>query len=381
MVTYSRQFLDKVKQQVNLVDLVGKYTTLTKQSSCWSGLCPHPDHHDMNPSFRIWYENNSWSWACMSCHSGKKDVARKNYGSDCFAFVQWMSDYQGSKHVLTWPEAVKYILDMYHIPLEYDSESTQSNTIRKEMLLYESKVSGAKDYLYRRGLTDEDIKKWHIGFDGKRITFPIFNQSGQPVGFSKRKYLETDDSAKYLTSYNFQKSKYLYGWHDIAPNFPYVFITEGVFDVILARKYGVKNVVCGLGCTLSDAQIDLIAARSLISVICFDHDNAGLEGIKKTLNRFSDKNIYGRILLLPQGKDLADTALLYKEKLSEYIKSHMQTYWEYILTKPAESYQLQLREMQRKAMPIIMSAKQSVKTEAEQVLFAQYVRQAFQINL
>ena len=382
MVTYSRQFLDNVKKQVNMLELAGRYTKLEQRNpTTWIGKCPHPDHKDSHPSFRIWYENNEWSWACMACHAGKKDVSHKIYGSDCFAFIQWMSDYSASKHVYTWPEAVQFILDLYHIPLEKNNETIRIEKLQKEMRAHEQRVSDVKEYLYQRGLSNNDIKSWHIGYDGHRIVFPIFDTANLPVGFSKRKYGNDIDGPKYMTSFNFVKSNYLYGQHDIQKNYPYIFIAEGVFDVILARKYGIPNVVCGLGCSLSDAQVERIQRWQLTPVLCFDNDPAGLKGIRSALEKFLTKNIYGRILVLPKQSDLADTAILYKEKLTEYVQTHMQTYWEYILSPSVKAYQMQMQELKRRALPMILAAKKSVQTEEESIIFSQYIQEQFQIQL
>ena len=68
-----------------------------------------------------WYNKTTknWSWACMGCHNGKKDLNSryKNYGTDCFAFLQWMSDYKGSKHVLTFPEAIKVLASKLNLSI------------------------------------------------------------------------------------------------------------------------------------------------------------------------------------------------------------------------------------------------------------------------
>lgn len=118
---FSSNFKDKIKQKINLLELIKEYTDLKPAGdNIWQGRCPHPDHDDTTPSFRVWKNNdNTWSWACMGCHVGKKDTKDnkyRNYGSDCFAFVQWMSDHKNSKHIYSFTESIMVLADKYNIP-------------------------------------------------------------------------------------------------------------------------------------------------------------------------------------------------------------------------------------------------------------------------
>ena len=76
---YSKEFIEAVKNNTNLLDLISEYASDIRKvsSTVWMCHCPHPNHNDSTASFRIWFENNRWSWACMGCHSGKKDTAHK----------------------------------------------------------------------------------------------------------------------------------------------------------------------------------------------------------------------------------------------------------------------------------------------------------------
>ena len=110
-------------------------------------------------------------------------------------------------------------------------------------------LTAAYTFLFHRGLDEEDLKKWCIGFNGERITFPLINSFDQVLGFSNRIVACPDDNkaAKYINSKTdefFEKRKFLYGINRLDKSLGYAYITEGQLDVILASKYGLtKNMV------------------------------------------------------------------------------------------------------------------------------------------
>ena len=117
---YTKQFIEKIKS-CGIVKYASQYTQLEKSGYVYQGRCPHPDHNDSDPSFRVFIDQKtgSESWACMGCHCGKKDN-KENFGSDNIAFVRWMSCNKKSTHVLNFVEAVKILAEFYCIPIEED---------------------------------------------------------------------------------------------------------------------------------------------------------------------------------------------------------------------------------------------------------------------
>jgi DNA primase len=380
---YTKEFIVELKKRISMVDLAGRYTKLIKGGDVWLGTCPHPDHDDDTPSFRVWHNHDgSWSWACMSCHTGKKDERHHNYGTDCIAFVRWMSDNSKSTHILTFREAVERLAKMYAVPVAQSKESVAMANLQNESRRYETRIDTCRNYLHGRGLSDEDISFWHLGYTGYRISFPIFTESREIVGFSQR--LFQGEGPKYLTSKTsdiFKKSKHFYGQHILDKDYPYIFIAEGVFDVVLAHKYGMKNVVCPLGHDLTDDHIQKIKAWGYQPVLCFDADAAGVRGIRSSINKLAEQHVYGSVLPLPQGNDLAEFAQSVRSKLMDYVSSHLMSYWEWTLKEPQQLYAIQLSNMQRKAMPLILSAKKSIQKKEDMILFNQYVRHNFGITM
>lgn len=370
-----------------MADLVGRFTKLRQENSiCWVGRCPHPDHNDSIPSFRLWYKQGRWSWACMACHSDKFDTRHKSYGQDCIAFVRWMSDHTGSKHIKSTDEAVEYLCNLYHIPLERSEQMRLYASMKEKQERYQKSLTlESLMYLQNRGVTDETIRSFHIGYHNGRISFPICSPDGDVIAFSLRTIGTQEGSPKYLVSPNssiFHKSSAFYGMDHIDMSCSRLYITEGVFDVILSNQYGVHNIISTLGCHLSEDHIPVLQRfKDKEIVLCFDNDAAGIKGTASALSLLKQNGIYARILPLEQGKDMADMALEYKQNFMKYIDMHTVSYWEYILKDPAYIYRTQLNELRRRVIPFILDARNSVTDDNEKELFNIYVKDTFGISL
>lgn len=210
--------LEKIKFSTNLKNLAEEYgAKLTLAgNNLWQGRCPHPDHNDATPSFRIWFNQSKiWTWCCMGCHCGQKDLKHKLYGTDCFAFLQWISDHKNSSHKINFVEAVKILAQKSGIEIEEEKYSEELKQIYLQATAYHKALPEmAKKYLYSRGLDNGDIMNRKLGFscfseknsDGvnvPRITFPLLAQYNRILGFSARKINDKNESVpKYKNSPN-----------------------------------------------------------------------------------------------------------------------------------------------------------------------------------
>ena len=114
---FSREFLDELKNNVNLKDLAEEYTELRKASPIlYVGHCPHPKHNDSDASFCVNIQTNTWT--CYGCHSDKKNKKEGNYGSDAIAFIEWVNEGK-----MSWIDAVKYLANKIGLPIPNDSNS------------------------------------------------------------------------------------------------------------------------------------------------------------------------------------------------------------------------------------------------------------------
>ena len=383
---FSRELLQKIKESVNLVHYAKLFTDIKKcGENLWSGPCPHPDHPETIPSFRIWYDPKTklYSWMCYGCHSDKKNTktqGKKNYGTDCFSFYQWIHDYEGSKEKKTWQEAVKFFAEKYNIPLEPDPNEPLYKKQRDSMILFENNLfQFVKEYLYTRGLSNEDIKEYRIGYDGKRIIFPLLDREKRCVGFCKR-VLDQSDEPKYLnsrTSPIFHKKKYFYGAWKIDNDYDYVIITEGIMDVILALKYGFKNVLSMLGTAFSEEHLSQIKGKKVY--LCFDGDSAGKKAIDRTLNLLNEHKIEARILLLPDKQDLADFCLENKEDSTRLLQTSINS-WEYYLRPIEDNYRVRYNQLLSETVPQIRSIISNLPTESEKTIALNHIEKFLNIK-
>lgn len=387
---FTQEFLNEVKEKIDMVELASEYTALHKAGSLiFQGKCPHPNHEDSTPSFFIFkkgYRNGNRvnkydSWSCMGCHNGSKqtkDKKHKNYGSDCFAFYQWMEG-------VSWKQSVYDLCEKYDIPIP-SSEFDKLYKIKK--IQTESFISNLYErplqYLYNRGLTDYDIKLWKIGYDGK-IVFPLMDRYGNTLGFTKR-WLEVPEGRndKYKNSCAskiFNKSSYFYGQHNIINDFDEIRITEGPMDVIMAHKYGAKNINATLGTAFTDQHVEIIKNLGKVPVLIMDGDERGIEAGERAINKLAEAGIYSKILILPGGKDLCELSLELKEGIEDYIKNNAMTYGQYKLNNIVNSYDSQVNELKLNKYSEIKKILEEIPHEVERMIMKEYILKRLNIKL
>ena len=342
-------------------------------------MCPHPDHNDDTPSFTVWQKSNSWS--CYGCHSGKKGIDG-NVGSDAIAFVQWIEN-------LNFRQAVVKLAEWNNIPIPNDKNQkefrkNEALSFKYQKALY--KNLDVLEYLYDRGLDDNDIDSFYLGYDSynDRIVFPLYDKYKNIVGFNKRiTEPNTKGEVKYKNSSNsdiFNKSNYLYGIHNLDDSFDEIRITEGSMDVILAQKYGVKNVVATLGTSFTEQHAKAIYKTGKTPVLIFDGDSAGKKGLYKALSYFESLGVYCKIVELPLGKDLADMANEMKFNLEKYIKDHSLTAGYLQIKNIINSYQSSLYELKLYTAPKIEEVLNFVPYTEKRILKS-FVKDELNISL
>ena len=359
---FSREFLDKLKENVDLVDLASEYTELHKAGPfLYMGHCPHPKHNDSDASFRINTKTNTW--CCYGCHSDKKNKNDGNYGSDCIAFIEWINDGK-----MSWIDCIKYLAEKINLPLPVEKHEKQYETNYKLMNKFVRNMTDeAYEYLEERDLSQNEIEQWKIGYDKNenRIVFPLIDSYNNVLGFNKRLVCKETKgiSKKYIHSSDseiFKKANFLYGLNSIDNTFDYVILSEGVFDVILARKYGLKNTVCALGTTLSDHQFELLAKLNKEVIVIYDNDAKGIATMKKVMPIFESKNISAKLLILPEGKDLADMSMQLKHGIKDYVLNNSMTYGYYNLQNAINDFNRDLYNLYNKYSIIFENIKQEI---------------------
>ncbi len=307
--------VEKIKDRLNIVDVVGSYIKLEKSGNSLKAKCPF--HNEKTPSFFVSPERESYY--CFGC--GVK--------GDIFSFVEQMEglDFRG---------ALKLLADRAGVELEVFSGGAEDNKSRIFLLLeeatkyFEKNLQNEKtalNYLLKRGLTEKTIKDWRIGYvrdewrvvsellqkkgftekeleragltkkseDGKnvydrfrgRIMFPIFDSAGRVVAYSGRILVDDGKSAKYLNSPEtelFTKSKILYGFDrakQIIRKFDYSVLVEGQMDLLMCHQAGFANTVASSGTALTTEHLKLIKRISNRVIMAFDADKAGQKAVER----------------------------------------------------------------------------------------------------
>lgn len=356
MVLIPEETIQKIREEADIVEIIGDKVKLNKKGANFVGLCPF--HKDTNPSLTV--SPTKKIYTCFSC--GAK--------GNVISFVQ-------NFEKVSFVEAVTRLAGKLGIKLDIGAAGAKSQVLKKyydilelatnfyEFSLYNTaEGQEALKYLYKRGLDDKIIKRFRIGLapregdllykallreqrlpldmieagvvrSGKndyydvfrgRIMFPLEDINGNIVGFSGRVYREGDQEAKYMnTAENaiFKKGQILYNIEQArgeirAADAVYVF--EGFMDVIAAHRAGVENALAIMGTALTDAQINAIKRLTENVVLCFDGDAAGREAAKKAIYLLADAGITAKAVLLPDKYDPDDYLKTFgPEKLKEFL--------------------------------------------------------------
>ena len=334
----SEEILEKIKSQNDIVDVISDRVRLRKSGRNFTGLCPF--HNEKTPSFSVSQEKQIYK--CFGCGEA----------GNVISFV--MKDKN-----LPFVEAVKYLANRANIPLEMHN-GEKSKSAKKKDLLYRVNVEAAKfffsnlmnnqnakEYFLNRGIKEETIKKFGLGFANdswnslmfylrkkgindvlleeaglisvnkekgrkydrfrNRVMFPVFDYQGKVIGFGGR--VLDDSKPKYLNSPEtlvFQKGTNLYGLnfalkHNMSER--YFVIVEGYMDLISLHQYGITNVVASLGTALTINQARLLKRYADKVIISYDADMAGQMATLRGLEILRTAGFDVRVLNIPQGKD------------------------------------------------------------------------------
>ena len=334
-----------IKDRVDIVQLIGEYIQIKKAGANWKANCPF--HHEKTPSFMIHPEKQIWH--CFGC--GK--------GGDVFSFLHVMEG-------LYFPEALKILADRAGVKIDtFASEVNKSQRNRiveinaKAAAFFHnflSQMSAAKpamDYLLKRGLAQNIIEEWTIGYipeqwdlltqyllkkgegiddlvasgltikkEGAdiskkkgfydrfrgRIMFPIWDAHGNVAGFTGRILVETENSGgKYVNTPQtpvFDKSRLLFGLNKAKveiKNKDLAVLVEGQMDVIACHQAGMKNVVASSGTALTFEQVKMIKRYTNNIAIAFDADAAGQSAAKRGIDVAMEQGMNIKIIQIPEG--------------------------------------------------------------------------------
>lgn len=333
---------DRILESVDIVDVVGERVALKRKGRDYQGLCPF--HNDHRPSLAVSPQKQLFK--CWSC----------GVGGDVIKFVQLSQRVE-------FKEALVILAKRAGIELN-DRSKQDHNAAQREQLrnvlnwartYFQRNLASteggraAADYARRRGITDETIKRFGIGYAPdawdtllsqarqlglpqpileqaglistnennrtydrfrNRLIFPINDTLGRCVAFGGRTL--GNDSAKYLNSPEtplFSKSRILYGLDHARSAIlaaREVVVVEGYTDAVLLHQYGITNVVATLGTALTDAHAKVLSRLSERIVMCFDGDDAGYRAADRAVETALRHRIEVVVVIMPAGVDPAD---------------------------------------------------------------------------
>ena len=339
---YSEEVIRRVRDSVDIYDVVSGYVSLKKAGKNWLGLCPF--HSEKTPSFNV--NPAKQIFHCFGC----------GVGGDAFKFLELQEG-------LNFPEAVKQLASRAGITLPESrprADEKKGEDERKALLkiiaeaadyflreLESPAGSAARAYLAKRGLTETVIRDFSLGYarpewDGLlkhlrqkghppallekaglivkrsegeghydrfrgRIIFPIRDISGHVIAFGGR--VMDDSLPKYLNSPEtplYSKSNVLYCLDQAkepARKQGYFIIVEGYLDAIACHQYGAKNAVATLGTALTDGHLRLMRRFAQKLMLIFDPDPAGVKATLRGFELFAGSGIKVNVVSLPDGDD------------------------------------------------------------------------------
>lgn len=300
--------IEELKNKVDLVKFIGQYTQLKKSGRIHQGICVlHPDSD--TPSLTVYPDTQSYY--CFGCKSGGSIIE----------FVKAHYNYD-------FHEAINFLAETAGIDIQAQ-ESPQAKARRNKIKSNERSVLAsqkelaqgamARDYLRKRGFSDDTIQAMGIGFDGQEnsIVIPINDGYGKPVGFSRR-FLDPGKGPKYKNSRNddvFNKGQILYNMDKARKHIgATLLVLEGYFDVLSAWQSGFPNSVAICKDTLTEDQAALITklCKDKTVILVPDNDETGRRSVlaNRDLLRASDPGIHIQVAVPPEDcKDLNDVLL------------------------------------------------------------------------
>ena len=342
-MAFSSRFLDEVRNRVGLAEVVGRRVRLIKKGREYHGLCPF--HNEKTPSFTV--NEDKGFYHCFGCgeHGSVFDFVMKTNNMSFPESVEQLANEVGLEIPVETPEERQRQMRAKNL-----FEVVEAATAHYEKLLYMPEGKDALNYLFNRGVNEESIKQFRIGFSANssslkralvregisdqlmteaglliqpddpsrtpydrfrgRVMFPINDRRGRVIAFGGR--ILGNGEPKYLNSPEtplFHKGDSLYALSqavEAARDNKTILVTEGYTDVIALHQAGFKHAVAPLGTALTENQIQILWKVVPEPILCFDGDNAGQKAALRAAERAMPLLKPGkslRFIALPDGED------------------------------------------------------------------------------
>lgn len=339
----TKDTIARIVESAHIEEVVGEFVTLKKRGSRYIGNCPF--HNEKTPSFTVTPSLNIYK--CFGC----------GVAGDSIKFLM-------EKEKLSYPDSLRYLAQKYNIEIEENYEQKESSeTLSEKDALYEINGFAQKffshylleqeegkavglSYFKERGLTEDTIKKFQLGFSPEkessllqsakssnftfdilkkaglaaerggreldffrgRVMFPIHGMTGKVLAFGGR-VLKKDNGPKYINTPEtevYHKSQILYGIFQAKGDIrkqDECLLTEGYMDVVALSQAGIHNAVASSGTSLTREQVKLIKRLTENVTILYDGDAAGIKAALRGIDILLEEGLNARIVLLPEPED------------------------------------------------------------------------------
>lgn len=404
--------IEEIRTASDIFEVISGYITLNRSGKNYKGLCPF--HHEKTPSFTVSSEKQMFH--CFGC----------GQGGNVFSFLMKYEN-------LSFPDAVLSVAKRYGIQIKLTQDGKSEKLIGKKEILYEvnslaneffkktlketSEGKAALEYLRRRGIPEDSIKDFSIGYAlsewdslvrylarkgyseevilesglavqrenksgiydrfRKRIIFPIFHINGKIMGFGGR---NLDNSLpKYINSPEtliYKKGESLYGLHIVKERIKTdscCIVMEGYVDVVTAHKFGFKNSLASLGTALTERQLRLIKSLTENIIFIYDADRAGINAVLRAWEGVLKTGLCGKVVVLPEGDD-PDSYL--NSKGTEGFKTLInksRDIGEYIIDRSVEGYNLTTTADRSQALTKVLKVLEPVISTLRLADYANYL--------
>jgi DNA primase len=397
--------VQQIKDRLNIADVIGQYVKLTRAGANYKARCPF--HSERTPSFTV--SPSRGTYHCFGCGAG----------GDLFSFVQEIEalDFKGALKVLAERAGVTI---SYEHPGEKDERDQLFAVMETAARFFEEglrKNEAAQAYLRSRGLTDDTIQSFRLGWApnewrslttylhekkhsdldiekaglGKRtdkgmydrfrsrIMFPIMDSAGRVVAFSGRIFMPEGTAAplgeeppKYLNSPEtplFHKSRILYGYDRAKLSirkYNCTVLVEGQVDLVMSHQAGWSNTVAVSGTALTEEHVALVHRLSDNLILALDADEAGIRAAAKSARIALAAGMDVKVAPLPEGQDPADLIKTEgKEAWNAAMRSarHIIIFLMDILERTQKDPRAFARAVERGVIPFVASIKSPIDRE------------------
>jgi DNA primase len=393
-MAFPQSFIDDLRAQADIVQVVQEYVSLRKSGATYKGLCPF--HSEKSPSFHV--NRDKGFFHCFGC----------SVGGDVFKFLELQEK-------MGFQDAVRHLASKFGIPIpeQVGSRESHADSAEREGLLkvheraaeyFKAQLAApvgrkAQELLKRRGITAETARKLGMGYappsheglkstlikegftlpllirsglaverdNGQtvdrfrgRLMIPIARDAGSIVAFGGRA-METDQQPKYLNSpetFIYSKGRTLYGLHltkkDIS-RLGYAVMVEGYFDFAQLVQAGVAPVVASSGTALSSSQAQLLRRFTSKVILSFDPDAAGQGAAARSCELLVQEGFEVNVAVLPAGQD--PDSFVQRNGRDAYVEllKNSRPYLEYLLDRSAALHDLNHDEGRRQFLAAMLA--------------------------